>query len=72
MRGGRHHGVSNERPALDSAATTIQDLVTRVANTAERFEAAGDEATASDLYDVERSLRAAARRLGLVVRRLDR
>jgi len=64
--------VSNERPALDSAATTIQDLVTRVANTAERFEAAGDEATASDLYDVERSLRAAARRLGLVVRRLDR
>ena len=63
--------MTNDRPALASAATTIDELIKRVSTAAERFESSGDEATASDLYDVERSLRAAARRLSLVVRRLD-
>jgi hypothetical protein len=63
--------VSNDRPTLDSAATTIDELVKRVSSSAERFQSNGDEATASDLYDVERSLRAAGRRLSLVVGRVD-
>jgi hypothetical protein len=63
--------VTNQRAQLDSAATTIDDLITRVGASAEQHEDEGDEASANDLYEVERALRAAHRRLLTVVRRLD-
>jgi hypothetical protein len=64
--------VTNQRAQLDSAATTIDELVARIGASAEHHEDAGEVDAANDLYDVERSLRAAHRRLLNVVRRLDR
>ena len=63
--------MTNHRAQLDSAATTIEDLITRIGASADAHEQDGDEAAANDLYEVERSLRAAHRRLLVVVRRLD-
>ncbi len=63
--------MNTSHAELDSASTTIDELIDRISAAANRFEAGGDEATATDLYDVERSMRAASRRLGAVVRRLD-
>jgi hypothetical protein len=63
--------VSNQRALLDSAATTIDELVARVGASAEFHEDAGEVEAANGLYDVERALRAAHRRLQDVVRRLD-
>jgi hypothetical protein len=63
--------VDRTRAELDSAASTIEELVRRISAAADQQQSAGDEAAASDLYDVERTLRAAARRLGNVVRRLE-
>jgi hypothetical protein len=60
-----------DRSALDSAAATIDDLVKRVSDAADRFEHDGEDTIANDLYEVERALEAAARRLHHVVRALD-
>jgi len=62
--------VSTQRAQLASAATTIEDLVARVGASAEHHEDLGEVDAANDLYDVERSLRAAHRRLLTVVARL--
>lgn len=56
---------------LSSAATVLEDLVSRVAGAAEALDAAGSEVAANDLYEVERSLQAAARRLAQTVRDLQ-
>lgn len=64
--------MTNQRALLDSAATTIDELVARIGTAAEHHEDEGEVDAANDLYDVERSLRAAHRRLLMVVRRLDR
>ena len=61
----------SDHAELDSSATTIEDLIRRISDAAERYQGLGDENTAYDLYEVERSLRAAARRLETVVRRLS-
>ena len=66
--------TSNDRAELDSALNTLEDVIGRVSGAAERHagEAAGEgESVAVDLFEVERSLRAASRRLAVVVRRLD-
>jgi hypothetical protein len=55
---------------LSSAATVLQDLVQRVAGAAEALSAAGIEQSANDLFEVERSLQAASRRLSQTVRDL--
>lgn len=60
----------SNRAELDSSATTIDDLLTRISAAADQYQAAGDEATAADLYEVERSLQAARRRLEQVVGRM--
>ena len=57
-------------PELDSSATTIEDLVQRISTLAEKHQQDGDETVAADLYEVERSLRAASRRLGALLRRM--
>jgi hypothetical protein len=64
--------VDTERAELSSASTTLDDLVSRVAGTAEALHRQGEEALAHDLFEVERSLRAAQRRLGGVVGRMRR
>ncbi len=60
----------SDLPELDSTATTIEDLVVPIAALAEARQQAGDETAAADLYEVERSLRAAGRRLGTLLRRI--
>lgn len=61
----------SDLPELDSSATTIDDLVVRISGLADEHQRAGDEAVAADLYEVERSLRAAGRRLGSLLRRMS-
>ncbi|OWY59956.1 hypothetical protein B7486_71790 [cyanobacterium TDX16] len=55
---------------LSSVATALEDLVGRVASTAEGLSAAGVDDAANDLFEVERSLQAAARRLSQTLRDL--
>ena len=55
---------------LASATSTIEDLMARISHAADTYQSAGDETTANELYDVERSLRSAGRRLATLVRRL--
>jgi hypothetical protein len=52
---------------LSSLATALHELTQRVTAMADAAEAAKDEATASDLYETERALRAASRRLAKLV-----
>lgn len=48
---------------LSSLATALQELTQRVTAMAEAATAAKDDSTAHDLFEAERALRAAARRL---------
>ena len=64
--------MTNQRAQLDSAATTIDELISRIGASAEQHEDLGEVDAANGLYDVERSLRAAHRRLLGVVSQLDR
>ncbi len=57
---------------LSSIATALDDLSARVTGIADRQAADPvQEAVARDLYDVERSLQTAARRLSTLLRRLE-
>jgi cell pole-organizing protein PopZ len=60
----------SDRAELDSALNTIDDVIARVTAAAERHAADSDESVTQDLYEVERALQAASRRLAVVVRRL--
>ncbi len=62
--------VENRRAVLSSASTSLEELVGRVVDVADDLRRAGDEGLAHDLYEVERALRTAQRRLGAVTRRL--
>lgn len=62
--------MEKRRAVLSSASTTLEDLVVRVAEAGEEADAAGEESLAHDLFEVERSLRMALRRLEGVTRRL--
>jgi Mg2+ and Co2+ transporter CorA len=55
---------------LSSLATSLGDLVDRVSGLAETFQASPREDVAADLYDVERNLQAAHRRLRALVVKL--
>lgn len=61
--------MTGHRAQLASLSTALDELTERVTATADGVRAE-DEELALDLYEVERSLRAAGRRLGAVVRRL--
>ncbi len=66
----QHSGVP-EVPSvavLTSIAATLDDLKSRLAETAAAFAAAGDESRAGDLYEVERSLLQASRRMTRLLR----
>lgn len=58
------------RAELSAAATTLDDLADRVEQLAKRTAADRQEALATDLYEVERALRVAQRRLGQLRTRL--
>jgi hypothetical protein len=62
--------VDPHRAELSSANTTLDELVRRVTSAGELLLASGDDALAHDLFEIERSLRAAQRRLTGVVGRM--
>lgn len=62
--------MDDERARLSSATTSLEELIERVSTTAEGVLAKGDESLASDLFEVERSLRTAHRRLLAATRRV--
>jgi len=62
--------VDDQRAVLSSAVTTLDDLVARITGVAETMLQGGDESLAADLFEVERSLRMAHRRLSAVNRRI--
>jgi predicted AAA+ superfamily ATPase len=58
------------RSQLSSSATTLEDLTARLAEVADAYRDSSREDITLDLDEVERSLRAATRRLNRLVRRL--
>ncbi len=59
-----------DAPQLSSLATSLGDLVDRVTTIAEAFQSSPREDVAADLFEVERHLQAAHRRLGALVTKL--
>jgi hypothetical protein len=59
---------SGDHAQLSSLADALDALTKRVTSAAERYHGTPQEGLAIDLYEVERSLRAASRRLGKLVR----
>ena len=55
---------------LSSLSTSLSDLTARVTALAEGFHSSPREDVAADLYDVERNLKAASRRLPRCVAKL--
>lgn len=53
----------NDGPELSSIQGTLEELATRVLAIAERHEADPDDQWSAALYEVDRSLRTAVRRL---------
>ena len=53
---------------LSSIAATLDDLKTRVVETARAYADAGDESKAGELYEVERNLLQASRRMTRLLR----
>lgn len=62
--------MSTESADLASILDQIEVLTGRVSASADRQESGGNDMVANDLYDVERALRTAARRLEAALRRL--
>ena len=59
--------VPDPRPTLSSVATSLQELTQRVEASASALLEAGDESGATDLFEVERALRNAQRKLARVL-----
>lgn len=55
---------------LSSLSTALDDLTQRITALADDYQGSPRQDVASDLYDVERNLQAAARRLRALVGRL--
>lgn len=55
-------------PQLSSIGTALEELTSRVTSIADHYATTPREDLAADLYDVERSLRSARRRLDRVIR----
>lgn len=62
--------TTNDRTELDSALSTLDDVIRRVADAATRHGTDRNESIAGDLYEVERSLQAGSRRLAALLRRM--
>ncbi|WP_208027954.1 hypothetical protein [Rhabdothermincola sediminis] len=59
-----------DRAELSSVSTSLDDLSARVERLAGSLQRRRQDALAADLYEVERALRMAERRLAQVLRRL--
>ena len=55
---------------LSSLATSLDELTERVTDIADRYKGTAQDDVAHDLFEVERALRTAGRKLETVVRRL--
>ena len=62
--------MSLDPAQLSSLSTALDDLTQRITDLADGYQGSPREDVASDLYDVERNLQAAARRLRALVDRL--
>gem|GEM_PF-521396 len=62
----------NDAAELSSITTVLADLQTRVVEVADRWRSVERDDVAGDLYDVERSLRNAQRRIRRAVQGFDR
>jgi len=70
-RGARNDGVHTDSAQLTAIASALDELTGRVTAIADRHAGRPpEEAVAGGLYDVERNLQAAARRLAAVLRQL--
>lgn len=68
-----HTGVvEREHAELSSLAATVNEVLERVTASAERLGSLGRNSEAGDLFEVERALGQASRRLDAVVRSLQR
>jgi hypothetical protein len=63
--------VQREHAELSSLAASVAEVLQRVTDSAERLGRVGAGSEASDLFEVERALGQASRRLDAVVRSLD-
>lgn len=63
---------THDAAELSSISTVLEDLQTRVVEVADRWRSVDREDVAGDLYDVERSLRNARRRIRRAVTGFDR
>jgi Mg2+ and Co2+ transporter CorA len=61
--------VELDQAQLSSLSTSLADLVQRVTTMADGFQGSPREDVAADLYDVERHLQAASRRLKALIDR---
>jgi len=59
-----------EHAVLSSASTTLGEVADRIERLATALHEQREEAVASDLFEVERTVRMALRRLDSVVRRI--
>jgi len=55
--------TTDPTPGLEAASTVLEELRQRITAAADGCLTGGDESGATELYEVERSLRQAARRL---------
>ncbi len=67
---GQTGAMSSDRAVLTSLATALDDLTDRLAAVASAHVGGPDEHVATDLFEVERSLRGASRRLERALRGL--
>jgi hypothetical protein len=62
--------MDSDAAQLASVVTALEELTARVVEAADRLRAAHRDDQAADLYEVERALQNASRRLDAAVRRL--
>jgi len=60
--------MENDRAELSALATTLDDLAARVTAAADRYQGGARADVADGLYEVERSLLSASRKLERVLR----
>lgn len=60
--------MNSDMAELSTVATQIEDLVSRIAEVAERYHGGDEDAVAVRLFEVERSLMSASRNLRSAMR----
>ncbi|HZM29351.1 MAG TPA: hypothetical protein VFB77_02610 [Acidimicrobiales bacterium] len=61
--------MESDRAELSALATTLEDVTTRITAVADRYQGSPNRGDIADgLYEVERSLRTAARKLERILR----